>query len=283
MLKKVLQFSLFFSGIVLLTNCLATNIEHTQIAKTQTAKTNSLATQTSFNTINTTNGVTSPVMSTDAFNVLPKARQKALANIFGITIDEYKQYLHYMNDTIDGYEYQHNINPNFILAMHTNDKGKYREYIKNTIEEDRKTIGQLLQVNKDYTKMAKELYPNELPIMTSDVGLSLAKGFREGDVLQLFCNLHDPVCINMINIWLPSILKTNDTKLDIFAIGKVNQKNLINFAKRNHITPDIVSAHKVTLNYGNSAFKQIEKQAHKKLPLPFLLLRRNGVEMSFGQ
>jgi integrating conjugative element protein (TIGR03759 family) len=251
MFKKILQFGWFFSGIILLTNCLATDVEHTQIVKTQTAKTNSATLQTGFNTINTTNGVTSPVMSIDAFNALPKTRQKVLANIFGITIDEYKQYLHYMNDTIDGFQYQHNINPNFILAMHTNDKGKYRKYIKNTIKEDRETIGRLLQVNKDYTKMAKELYPNELPIMTPGANLSLAKGLREGDVLQLFCSLNDPVCANMVNIWLPSILKTNNTKLDIFAIGKVNQKSLINFAKRNHI--------------------------------PFLLLRRHGVEMPFNQ
>lgn len=269
--------------MLLFVNCLAFDIEHTQVAKTQEQQTNIAATQANPSVINTTNGVTSPVMSTEVFNALPKIRQKVLADIFGITIDEYKQYLHYMNDTIDGFQYQHNINPNFILAMHTNDKGKYREYIKNTIEEDYATIGRLLQVNKDYTKIAKEMYPNESPVMMPGANLSLVKGLREGDVLQLFCSLNDPACANIVNMWLPSILKTDNTKLDIFAVGKVKQQDLVSFARRNHIAPGIVSLHKVTLNYGNDTFEQVEKQAHHKLSLPFLLLRRDDVEMPFSQ
>ena len=232
------------------------------------------------------NGILSPLMTVQSFNVLSKSQQKTQANIFGITVEEYKQYLDDMNNTIDGYEYQNNINPNFVLAMHTQDQSKYQEYLKNVVKEDHDAISRLIKVNNDYARMGKIMYANEKPIMMPQTRLHLGQ-LQPGDVLQLYCHLNDPTCSNVLNKILPTIMKHINTRLDIFSVGNNSKKGknskvtIINFAKRNNLSPSIVASHKVTLNFGDSAFDKVEAEAGKKLPLPFLLLRRGGKEMPF--
>ncbi len=227
----------------------------------------------------TADGVSSPMMSSTKFSSMSVHRQKIIAGIFNLSVEEYQQYLHYMDDSMDGYEYQHNTNPNLILAMHTHDKSKYRQYIKNAVIEDHDAIARILKVSNDYTRVAKEVYPNELPIMTPQIRAHMNHELQAGDVAQLYCDINAPSCANLLGIVLPKVMKIHGVTLDIFAVGQINKINIVSFAKRNGISPQLVDSHKVTLNYGSSAFHALEQQAHKKLTLPFLLVRRNGVEI----
>lgn len=257
---------------VVSSNFAATKNNYSQ-AKTTLHQTKLLQTQV------TTQGVNAPMMSQTSFSALPLSRQKIIAGIFNLTVDEYQRYLHSMNDTSDGYEYQHNTNPNLILAIHTKDKAKYLQYIKNAVHEDHDAIAHMLKVSNDYTRIAKEIYPDELPIMTPYMRAHPEKGLHAGDVAQLYCAINDPRCGNLLGIVLPQIMKTNDARLDIFAVGFINKNNIVLFAKRNGISAQVVSSRKVTLNFGNHAFHALEHQVHKKLLLPFLLVRRHGIEM----
>lgn len=226
-----------------------------------------------------TNGVLSPYMSESTFASLKTKRQKQVARIFKLTVSEYKKYLYYMNKTMDGYEYQHTMNPNLVLALHTNDKRKYYQYIKNTVVADHDAIARMIKVSNDYTRIAKEVYPNELPIMTPQMKAEAKNKLQFGDVTQLYCNIKTAACANLLSSILPKVMKTSGSNLDIFAVGKVNKKEIVSFAKKNNITPESVSSQKITLNYGSSAFKKLETQAHKRLPLPFVIVRRNGMQI----
>lgn len=231
------------------------------------------------NTRDIVNGVLSPLMSDSAFSSMKIERQKKLASVFNLTVKEYKKYLYYMNDTMDGYEYQHSMNPNMVLALHTKDKRKYYQYIKNTVIADHDSITRMLKVSNDYTRIAKEVYPNELPVMTPQMQAQAKNQLQAGDLAQLYCKVNSPDCSNLLSTILPRVIKSDGVSLDIFAVGNVTKNNIVSFAKRNAISPSVVRSRKVTLNYGSSAFTHLEKQAHKKLPLPFLLVRRNGMEI----
>lgn len=46
------------------------------------------------------------VMSVQKYTTLPQSEQKRISGIFNLKPKDYASYLHYMNDTMDGYEYQ---------------------------------------------------------------------------------------------------------------------------------------------------------------------------------
>jgi len=258
--------------------CLSSSVFASNEAGLQ-SKATTISATTYKNTRSIVNGVLSPLMSEPSFSAMRIERQKQLATIFNLTVKEYKKYLYYMNDTMDGYEYQHSMNPNMVLALHTKDKRKYYKYIKNTVIADHDSIAKMLKVSSDYTRIAKEVYPNEQPIMTPQMKAQATNQLQSGDVTQLYCKVDSPDCANLLSIILPKVIKADGVSLDIFAVGNVTKKNIISFAEKNAISPSVVRSRKVTLNYGSSTFQHLEQQAHKKLPLPFLLVRRNGVEI----
>ncbi len=226
-----------------------------------------------------TSGVTSPVISPLLFDTLSKEKQTSLASVFGLQTKEYQTYLYYMNQTIDGYEYQHKTNPNIILAMHAKNEADYKHYLTNAIKEDHDSIARLVKVSADFTRLAKQLYPHELPVMMPNAAMNVKNGLRAGDVIQLFCDVSDSTCSNLLGVILPHIKQVNDTKLDVFAVGNAGKQGLISFAKHNNVSPALVNSGKVTLNYGDGMFHQLELSAHKTLPLPFVTVRRAGKEM----
>ena len=253
------------------------------VAAEQTHYTNTALVATRLtNASNTVNGIRSPLVADSKYTHMPRAQQEKLARIFDLKPKEYTQYLHYMNDSIDGFEYQLSTNPNLVLASHSlKNPVKYRRYIENAIREDHDAIGRFLRVSSDYTTFARALYPNEKPIATPKT--IAGGGLREGDVLQLFCRLGDPTCSEILGKIKGPVLKTSGARLDIFAVGEhVSKSAIIKFAKANQISPGVVRARKITLNFGQNALSRLKKSTKGQVSLPVIMLRRNGIEMSLS-
>lgn len=256
-------FSLFLVSIVV--TCCAVSAEN--ITQTSIADSSSLPANTAKR---------STVITTTNFEKLSVDEQKQLAGIFNLKPEEYRQFLHYMNNTMDGYEYDHNINPNLVLAMHTKDPAMYKHYLENVARADHDALARLLRVTVDYPKVMKQLYPDEMPMMTPAMQASMHNKLREGDVVQLFCHPHSVVCNNILSIIKGAILHSDGARLDLFFVGKVKRQDIVVFAKNNSISPESVREKRITLNFGDDAFGALEKEEGHRLPLPYLLVRRDG-------
>jgi len=218
----------------------------------------------------------STVIAANRYSELQKNEQQRIARIFNLTPREYGTFLHYMNDTMDGYEYDQSINPNLVLAMHTQDPIRYKHYLENVARADHSALARLLKVTVDYPRIMKALYPNEMPIMTPAMRASMHNKLGVGDVVQLFCHPHSVVCSNIFNVIKEPILQSDGARLDLFFVGKIKRADIVSFAKLNNVSPKNVAARHITLNYGNDAFTALEKVTKHGLRLPYLLVRRNG-------
>lgn len=218
----------------------------------------------------------SPIISLSHYLSMPEVSQKRIASVFNLKPEEYQQYLNYMTNTMDGYEYDQTINPNLILAMHTKNSILYKRYLSNVARADHEALTRLLKVTVDYPRIMRELYPNEMPIMTPAMRAQEQNQLTKGDVVQLFCRPNSAICSNILSVIKLPILNSLGARLDLFFVGKVNRGDIINFAKHNAISPVDVTSHRVTLNFGNQVFTVLEKQTDHRLPLPYLLVRRDG-------
>lgn len=217
------------------------------------------------------------LLSTDQFQNLAKDQQNKIAKAWGLTPEEYAKYLYYIHYTPDATTYDaKTTNPLWILAAHTKDQQLYEEYLRKSVVIEHYEVGRMLKVGQDFSKMAKKMYPNEYPVMPPWL---ITNKLQSGDVVQLFCNVKNQTCNNLLGKILPQIRNTTGTQLDVFAVGKANAKDIIQFGKTNKINQTEVANKKITLNFGSKAFALLQNAAHKKLPLPFVVVRRAGQEI----
>lgn len=208
---------------------------------------------------------------------LSDKQQQQISKAWGVTPKEYASYLYYIKYTPDATAYDSKTtNPLWILAAHTNDKHLYDEYLKKAVEIEYNEVGRMLKVGQDFSVMAHKMHPNEYPIMAPWI---ITNHLQSGDVVQVFCNVKDQTTSNVLGVVLPRIRNVSGTRLDLFAVGKVSTKDIQSFGVKNQIDTNEVGNKKITLNFGNKAFKLLEDEAHKKLPLPFVVVRRNGKEI----
>ena len=210
---------------------------------------------------------------------LTKRQHTQLAKIWGLTVAEFQRYLYYMHNTPDVYSYSPTSNPNWILAAHETNPVLYRKYIRNSVIEEHDENARMLRVNRDFTRMAKQLYPHELPIMLPAMRAARQHHLQRGDVVQVYCHINSAGCHNVVSLLLARVRAITGVKLDIFALGTIKKKHLIAFAKRQGITPQAVQRKRVTLNLGDSAFAILRQHYHHTLALPFISVRRQGQQI----
>lgn len=219
------------------------------------------------------------VMNMDTYNKLTTEQKNQIAQLFNLKSKEYKTFLSYMNNTMDGYEYDQAINPNLVLAMHTQDPKLYRQYLANVARADHDSLARLLKVSVDYPIIMRSLYPHEMPIMTPAMQADMKNKLQSGDVIQLFCRPKSAVCSNLLGVLKATMKNNPQARLDLFFVGQVKREDIVAFAKNNMIPSAAVSAHQITLNFGNDAFSSLEKESKHHLPLPYLLVRRDGTSI----
>jgi integrating conjugative element protein (TIGR03759 family) len=202
---------------------------------------------------------------------------KKVAGEWGLTAEEYSKYLYYINYTPDATTYdKKTTNPLWILASHTQDKNLYNQYLKKAVEIEYNEVGRMLKVSQDFSVLAHEMHPNEYPVMAPWI---ITNRLQSGDIVQIFCDVKDQTSSNVLDVVLPRIRDVSGARLDIFAVGKTTTKDIESFGIKNQIKKNEVNSKKITLNFGNKAFGLLESGAHKKLPLPFVVVRRDGKEI----
>lgn len=217
----------------------------------------------------------STTMDVLSYQNLSKSQKSSLSGIFDLKPEEYEKFLYYMNNTMDGYEYDQNINPNLVLAMHATNQQDYYRYLKNVARADHDAVARLLKVTVDYPVVMRQLYPNERPMMTPAMRAAMNNQLKKTDVVQLFCHINGATCANILST-IRKVIDTTGSRLDLFFINHPTQAQIVSFAQQNNISPAQVSDHQVTLNYGDKAFSLLEHQAGKSLEAPYLLVRRDG-------
>jgi hypothetical protein len=93
---------------------------------------------------------------------LSQARQTQLAAMWGLTIKNYEEYLHLMEETPNGWYYRdQRLDPNWILGLNATDTKTQRQYIVTAIQNERVRIASLLAFQKAFNRIQWELYPAE--------------------------------------------------------------------------------------------------------------------------
>lgn len=201
-------------------------------------------------------------------------KQAAIAKGWGLTPEEYSQYLHYINETPDAFAYDKSTtNPLWVLAAHTHDKNKYDRYIKQAVLIEHDETARMLRVEHDFYQMAHQLYPQEKPVMRKH---QAGEGFRSGDVIQLYCDIQSSACKDTLTSLTRAVLHTSRIRLDFFALGNVNKHAIVAFVKSCHVAPQAVQSQRITLNFGDTQFARLKNITHKDINTPYVVIRRQG-------
>jgi integrating conjugative element protein (TIGR03759 family) len=205
--------------------------------------------------------------------------QKGIAKNFGLTAKEYQSYLYDMAYTPDKYFYNSgNTNPLWVLAAHSEHNPElFKHYIKQSVEMSYGETARMLLVSQAFFIEAHRLHPKQYAVMTAQMH---AKALQSGDVMRMFCGVNGgATCSNILSIAINKIKQTSGTRLDLFLVGSVSKSNVESFAEKNSIPVSMVNKGNITLNFGNSLFKQEESEAHSKLPLPYITVLRDGLQI----
>lgn len=207
------------------------------------------------------------VQSEHEYNQLTQQEKKSIADIFHLTEIEYQRYLDYMHHSYDGLAYDQKTNPNIILAMHAKNRASYERYLENAVRLDHDATEAMVKVSRDYTKMAKALYPQERPIVTPKMKANISHWIKAGDTFQLYCKLDKSQCAQLVSLLLPAVVSVTGAHLDIFGIDVISADSLIDFAKSIPIVPELVNTGVVTLN---------RYEGDSDSNMPTLLLKRDA-------
>lgn len=205
---------------------------------------------------------------------LSKKKQQHIAHNFGLTLKEYQQYRYDMTYTPDRYFYALDTSPLNVLAAHAIDHpAQFKHYIKQAVKIAYRETNNMLTVSRAFSKEAHRQHPNEFPIMTPQMR---ARALQAGDTLRLFCRVGSATCSNILPIIIGRVQAVSGSRLDIFLVGNVTKAQIQEFAANNQIPIQLVMRHTISLNFGNYAFSAQSKEAGHRLPLPYLMAKRDG-------
>lgn len=108
---------------------------------------------------------TATKMTEHVYEALPTEQQKVLASMWNLTISDYQHYLWLMQNTSNGLYYQDkHLDPSWILGMNAKDDQERQKYVVIAIKNERERITKELAFQREFTRLTKELFPNEKPI-----------------------------------------------------------------------------------------------------------------------
>lgn len=184
-----------------------------------------------------------------------------------ISMKDYEHYLWLMKNTPSGHWYKR-LDPAEVLALNSNNQNEMLRYAKCEAKLMHCRVGQELAFDLLYAEAYREEYPNERPIMPSDVKSLSGQLLRPGDRVWLFIGIHSPLGKFIYQYLMKTVRAIPNTALDIYFVGKdLSRERIQAWAIANKISPGIINK-QVTLNFGNTRFTSIENG--KTLNLPFV-------------
>lgn len=99
------------------------------------------------------------------FEKLSSEQQQAISSMWGLSVTDYSHYLWLMSNTTNGIYYaDKNLDPNWVLGMNATSEQEQQKYAVIAIKNERARIQKELTFQREFTRLAKELFPNEKPI-----------------------------------------------------------------------------------------------------------------------
>lgn len=229
--------------------------------------------------------------SIDRLKVLHTVRQnneasetvlQQTAKQWHLTVEDYRHYQWLMQHTPSRQWYAQ-LDPPEVLALNTDDEAKLRHYTEAFVKITHQRVTRELAFNRLYGEVFHALYPDEKAVVI-DAALNAWNTWQPKDRLWLFVrnpfNSDEKNPQSTLQTLLNRIALFLETKkgvtLDIFLVGSNHhhQQNLLAWAKQYPLP--LALQHRVSLNNGNNRYRELSRQAHQSLQLPFAVRYRNG-------
>lgn len=161
MFKNILNFIIIISCLSL-TTAFAQSDGNENIISTKNASTSAL-TATSIHAIK--DHYLPTEITRDIYEKLPIDKQKETAAIWSLSVTEYQRYLWLMEHTQNGVYYQHlHLDPNWVLGINATNEQERKKYVTIALKNERERINKELAFQREFSELAKHLFPNETPI-----------------------------------------------------------------------------------------------------------------------
>lgn len=99
------------------------------------------------------------------FDKLSPEQQQAVASMWNLSVSDYSHYLWLMSYTSNSIYYaDKNLDPTWILGMNASSEQELQKYVIIALKNERTRVQKELAFQREFTRLAKELYPNEKPI-----------------------------------------------------------------------------------------------------------------------
>jgi len=107
-------------------------------------------------------------MTHSIFDKFADEQQKEIATLWSLTVADYQRYLWLMQYTPSGvYYHDKNLDPNWILGMNATSEQDRQKFVVIALKNERERVSKELVFQREFTRLAKALYPNEKPISLS--------------------------------------------------------------------------------------------------------------------
>lgn len=200
------------------------------------------------------------------FEKLSQTEQKAIADNWQVTREDYDHYLWLMENTTAGKWYS-NLNPAEVLGLYAKDDNERMRFAKIIVQNTMLRIQRELLLQKAYDQAWQALYPQLKPIQYPNENFKSAKLRLQTTALLLFIHLHDekPMEIGQL---IRFIQAHHNIILNIYFVGDKTTDAMIEaWAKKANIPVSLVANGQITLNHDQGHFKQL---THDKEITPFL-------------
>lgn len=199
--------------------------------------------------------------------------QQTKAQQWRLSLQDYQRYENLIQNTPSGHWYKQ-LDPAEVLALNTNNKSGMMKYAKIEARLNHQRIQRELDFDTIYRQAYIALYPKQKPIMPPGIGNRSLISLANGDHIWLFVNLHSA----MTNLLMPRLLKLlkqhQESKLDIYFIGKdIDPSNIQAWAALHQLPHDLMQQ-RISLNIDQHRLSTVSN--NQAVTLPYIGLVHQG-------
>jgi integrating conjugative element protein (TIGR03759 family) len=199
------------------------------------------------------------------------------AKMWGLTADQYKQYLKEMATTPSAHWWK-KLDPPQVLGMNATTENERMEFATIDVRVDQERASKEIAFQHAYNKAFEKLYPNAKLIAINTNKREQASNVHSGDRYYLFTAINDPEGAMLATKLVSFMQNKSNVALNIFFVGKASYFDIQRWAKGNNLPVKMENRDEITLNHnkkdGGNMMKQILKTT--KVSLPVLVRLRDG-------
>ena len=158
-----------------------------------------------------------------------------------------------------------NLDPLTMLGVTTDDPNERMRYARLLAQKEHDRVAKEFEFQRAYDKAFKELYPHEEMFDMNKVKLNNKLQHKNGQVRLIYFTK-----VNCGSSCDEDFAKfqnyAGNRPIDIFFVGKQTDRDIRQWATKQHIDVNKVRQHKITLNYDKGAWL---KRGAKKIPVAY--------------